>query len=175
MAYNFRNVLVNLNEEIRKSGGGGEIPAIKLDVSQLKVSMASVSAQVADIMQTLQNLNPSTTEKCIGKWVDGTTDLYEKWFYFSTLTYDQENSIPSGLINENIIELSGYCDLVRSGAKYHIPLNYCVKEDDRFSGYYDYTNHAVGLWILSNFDTITGYVKLIYTKNTVQTKKGGKK
>lgn len=104
MAYNFKNALVNLNEEIRKSGGGGDLPAIKLAVSQLQVSMAavkssvaSVSAQVADIMQTLQDLNPSTTEKEIGVDIDGITPIYER-------TWDLSES-PVALTNGNWVDV----------------------------------------------------------------------
>lgn len=111
MAYNFKNALVNLNEEIRKSGGGGsDLPAVKLAVSQLQVSMAavkssvaSVSAQVADIMQTLQNLNPSTSEKEIGVDIDGVTPIYER-------TWDLSES-PVALTNGNWVDVLSGTDI----------------------------------------------------------------
>lgn len=58
MAYNFKNALVNLNEEIRKSGGGGggQIPALQLAVSQLQVSMTAVKSSVASVSAEVERI-----------------------------------------------------------------------------------------------------------------------
>ena len=91
MAYNQKNIIVNLIEEARKGGGGGgQIPALQLAVSQLQVSMtavkssvANVSAEVAAIKATLASLNPSTTEHEVGTWVDD-RPIYECTFDFGS-------------------------------------------------------------------------------------------
>lgn len=86
MAYNFKNALVNLNEEIRKSGGGGggDLPAIKLDVSQLKVSMAEVKASVANIDQEVDRikeqlaaLSPKSVETDTGLTLPDGSHIYQ--------------------------------------------------------------------------------------------------
>lgn len=104
MAYNFKNVLVNLNEEIRKGGGGGgDLPAVKLDVSQLKidvsklqVSMAAVKGSVAivsgevdrikGILSDLMSYTASDKVQ-IGTWSDG------RPVWRQVFTFDSEISV----------------------------------------------------------------------------------
>lgn len=107
MAYNFKNALVNLNEEIRKSGGGGgsDLPAVKLAVSQLQVSMAAVksslsavSSDVATIKATLESLQTyGSSIVTIGK--SGTNDV-KRW----TITFEggQKSISPNSWLDTGI-------------------------------------------------------------------------
>lgn len=129
MAYNFRNALVNLNEEIRKSGGGGggDLPAVKLAVSQLQVSMtavkgslANVSGEVDRIKSVLSSLMSYTaSEKVqIGTWSDG-RPVWRQVYTFESDLQVSNSSWTTTTIPKGNIELLLHAELVASaGAVY---------------------------------------------------------
>lgn len=109
MAYNFKNTLVNLNEEIRKNGGG-DLPAVKIAVSQLKVSMAAVKSSVANvsaevdaIKMTLQSLTTFTSgaTKTGEKWVDG-RDIYHGYYDLGSLVNFSSEWTNTNISNSDI-------------------------------------------------------------------------
>lgn len=112
MAYNFKNALVNLNEEIRKNNSGGDLPAVKLAVSQLQVSMAAVKSSVASVSEEVQRIKSdlqslssySETPQKIGTWLDGRS-VYRAIHIFDpliTITTDWSNLF-AAVNNEDII------------------------------------------------------------------------
>ena len=181
MAYNFKNALVNLNEEIRKSGGGGsDIPAIKLDVSQLKIdvsqlqvsmtavksSVSNVSAQVAAIQATLESLNPSTIERKIGTWIDG-SDLFEKTIDLGSDVALTENVWAE--TNVNIGEtFGGFIFIVGCEG---------TSADGIYKGQLQVRGDTGNLLqiVSSGVSSTVRYLTLKYKKVTTQNKKGGKK
>ena len=97
MAYNMQNALVNLNEAIRKGGGGGDLPAVKLEVSQLKVDVSQLKVSMATIKSSVVNVNDqiaairgilaslseyTETETKVGKYLGD--DLYRCTWVFET-------------------------------------------------------------------------------------------
>ena len=96
MGYNMQNILVNFNEQIKKGGGGGSIPALQLAVSQLQVSMASVKSSVASVSAEVDRIKADlaavesyrSTPSKIG--TTGTADIERV-----VIAFDDAVSIPS--------------------------------------------------------------------------------
>lgn len=170
MAYNFKNALVNLNEEIRKfGGGGGQIPALKLAVSQLQVSMtavkssvANVSAEVDAIKTTLQSLTTfaSDATKTGEKWVDG-RDIYHGYYDLgSTITFGSDWTNTN--INNSDIDIVFQAAAINETGVYRGNI-----QIDPNTGSYVRCQ-------ISGGGTATRYIYLKFVK-TAPTRKGGKK
>ena len=82
MAYNFKNALVNLNEEIRKGGGGGgqiaaDVAALKASVLEIRSSVAGINQDIDTIKATLESLSEvGSVESVAGMW--GNKPLYKR-------------------------------------------------------------------------------------------------
>lgn len=127
MAYNFRNALVNLNEEIRKSGGGGggQIPALQLAVSQLQVSVSQLQVSMADVKSSVVNVSSrveaihrtltelstyeNTTDVTIGQTPDGKEVMRHQFSFDSLKTLDTSTATATDLqssVVDSILALS---------------------------------------------------------------------
>ena len=112
MAYNFKNALVNLNEEIRKGGGGGgqiaaDVAALKASVIEIRSSVAGINQDVDTIKATLRGLLGYSSEETVigtysGKDVVRAIIIFESDLSVSYTTWTDTNisSIGKGLIFE---------------------------------------------------------------------------
>lgn len=110
MAYNMQNILVNLSKT-SGGGGGGQIPALQLAVSQLQVSMAdvkssvaNVSAQVEQIKATLASLKGYTESGSIVGSYNGSNIIRKVFNYDSPITIGYNSWTDTGIsVSDNNI------------------------------------------------------------------------
>ena len=188
MAYNFKNALVNLNEEIRKGGGGGggQIPALQLAVSQLQISMtqvkasvANVSAEVNAIKQTLANLSPSENEHIVGKWIDG-SDLYEKTIVESVNITTNSSYIDTGVPSDSVVKMwiVPGMSYIENSTTVFMPLPYVHSASTSIVGGFLDLSETNARFNIRAGSGATGTQTLALTVRYVkkaQTRKGGKK
>lgn len=175
MAYNMQNALVNLNEAIRKGGGGGggDLPAVKLAVSQLQVSMtavkgslANVSGEVDRIKSVLNSLMSYTaSEKVqIGTWSDG-RPVWRQVFTFDNDLQVSSSSWTTTAIPKGDKDLLLHAELVGSSGAVYPSSAIC----------YETTVDFVRLMTARSGNVTIRTVILEFVETAPVQKKGGKK
>lgn len=171
MAYNFKNALVNLNEEIRKSGGGGgggggDLPAIKIAVSQLQVSMTTVEGEVDRIKSVLNTITGFDDEEHeVGTWIDG-SNIYEKTIYIATITKSTTwNNVAHGISNlGRVIDISGSFLASDSGRFYNVNVSRPNENNGIIFGCDETNLLYMNSWLA---DACDAYITIKYTKVSV--------
>ncbi len=141
------------------------------DVQELEVKVAALSASVLSIGEKIENVTEySTTERVVGKWVDG-SDIYEKTYNFGSLPDTNTKIIQHGITDLNkIIELSGYCYGIPSGFDrefyYPLPLVSVSSPISLFA-----TEDDIQIQTASDRTSLSAYVTIKYTKNAASTTK----
>lgn len=99
---------------------------------------ASYNMQSVSSSAVARAISYSETEHIVGYWIDGTTPVYEKTFYF---TYTQDTYatfyLPSG---RNLIEARGY---IRNNAQVNFPIPFHRYENTTGNWYETYV-YAIG-------------------------------
>lgn len=89
---------------LKKSNG--DIHELELEVAQLSASVLSIELDVANLSASVLTIGEkledattySTSEKVVGKWVDG-SDLYEKTINFGALPNSDTKSVAHNISN----------------------------------------------------------------------------
>lgn len=149
----------------KKILGGGS----SADVQELKVEVAALSASVLTIGEKVENVTEySTTEKIVGKWIDG-SDIYEKTLSVESLTVG-ETSIQHGIQNaDRLIDVYGtalydskyiFIPYVSTNAIYNIGI-----------GNFSTTTIDVGIGSGFSGGLTDATITLRYTKTAAESKK----
>ena len=113
---NLHDAFADLAANIEEGGGGSSSAEdVSYDNSDSGLSAENVQAAIDEIvseMPTPTSQDYSTTERIVGKWIDGTTDVYERTFYATNLQIsdNQYFVIDSTFTNSSIdllVECSG--------------------------------------------------------------------
>lgn len=118
--------------------------------------------------------NYSTTEKVIGKWIDG-KPLYQRTYVFTGPNAELK-TIDSNLTNENVVKIEGQCVRSSDGVSGPIPFfpditNVAITDFTSFLKYvmtlfYNNDSHKIMVSTTGDRSEFTCYVTLKYTKTT---------
>lgn len=152
--------------------------AIQISANQISYNTTSVADALDSMYQTMFSNNYSTTEKVVGKWING-KPLYQKTINIGTLPNNTTKAVDTGLLNESIEDFINIGGFTRKTDKlYYRPLPYVYSTDGTGTGHastpYVLSN---GLWvqkgttnweikIVTGYDRSNeeGYVTIQYTK-----------
>ena len=107
--------------------------------------------------------NYSTTEQVVGKWIDGTTDVYEKTIEITALPNNNEGSTAHGISNiGNIISIDG----VATSSNDVIPIPYTNVDNLTYQIQLSITAANMVIKTKIDFSAYSGVVILRYTKSS---------
>lgn len=110
---NLHDAFADIAANIEESGGGSTVEVTQVLESGTKIATVTVDEVPTDLYApTPASEDYSTTERVVGKWIDGTTDVYERTFYNSNLTLtDNQYYVVSNEMNSSnldiLVDISG--------------------------------------------------------------------
>lgn len=108
------DAFADIADKIEGGGGGGStVEVTQVVTSGTKIATITVDDTPTDLYApAASSQDYSTTERVVGKWIDGTTDVYEKTFYANNLQltdnlyYVVSTDMTSAGIN-NLVSING--------------------------------------------------------------------
>lgn len=142
-----------------------------MSTTTIKAKDAALRNNIEDIRDRIINLVAdiyTTTERKIGKWIDG-SDLYQRTFEVTTgLANNVWNPTVLGTTGISIVYYEGYVYWNYNGEpNVRIPLNYYSNGDDRSLGYITSGGTDIGIRAYindSNYTIDKAIVTIKYTK-----------
>ena len=140
-----------------------------VDVTQVQTSGTKIATISVDNVDTdiyapsASGHNYSTSEQVVGKWIDGTTDVYEKTYTAESVVASQALFIPHGITGlDTVISLFGGCKT--TDRFYPLPF---VENDVSYQRYLAISSTDIIVGNASNAMAITKIVVTIrYTKTS---------
>ena len=166
------NLIAILKKGFEEAEAGSDVEVTQVQSSGTKIASIAVGEESTDIYAPSAAHNYSTTEQIVGKWIDGTTNVYEKTFIKdSDIIQDSDfkNTFDVTDLNINkIIEISG--SYYRSGEDLDLQYSFggsCRPENNTgtyVAGRYNGINKQ--LQVASTYtDVIAIYITMKYIKN----------
>ena len=168
------NRTLNLNTQVT---GSVDVSAVELPVGDTvsvnpiqttgtiiaEVTVNNVTSQIKAPSASTPVHTYSTTEQVVGKWIDGTTDVYEKLIEFEALPNNTTKSVAHNISNADIVFIHDAFAINSSGNSFALP-----KASDAFSYQIDISVNRtnVEIWCGSDRSAYNGYVVLRYTKSS---------
>ena len=132
--------------------------------SGTKIASVKVDNETTDLYAPSAEHNYSSTEQIVGKWIDGTTDVYEKTIEFNNVSKD--GSVSLGITSVNMIFMEN--GLYYSGETYTpIPYVHGTAALNQ-GGFFQIEEDTSATWnIRCGSDapsTVSGFITFRYTK-----------
>lgn len=170
--------LYGMIEDLKKkiqAGGGSEVTITPALESGVKIADYAIGSDEGSLFAPSNMHSYSTTEHIIGKWIDGTTDVYECTFYLaSASTEDAQVGDLSELNVGTVIEGNG---VFTNQAGVICPISYSHYTDE-YDVTFLITSTKESLELRSgtgNRNLTDIYITLRYTKAPAEAKKTTKK
>lgn len=159
------DAFADIADKIEGGGGGGStVEVTQVLESGTKIATITVDDTPTDLYApAASSQNYSTTERVVGKWIDGTTDVYEKTYTAESVSTAQALYIPHGITGlDTVISLFGGCKT--TDRFYPLPF---VENDISYQRYLAATATDIIVGNASNAMAITKIVIVIrYLKAT---------
>lgn len=156
---------VTVMDELKNSGGAGTVTAasVTYDNTSSGLTADDVQEAIDEVVTMIPSVaGYSTTEHVVGKWIDGTTDVFEKTISLGTLPASGSTTVAHGISNYGrLVSLIGSA----KGPASDIPLPYPIKSDATggITIYTDATN--ITLAVATDYSNYTNaYITMRYTK-----------
>lgn len=94
------DAFADIADKVEGGGGGSTVEVTQVLSSGTKIATITVDDTPTDLYApAASSQNYSTTERVVGKWIDGTTDVYERTWDFSSspIVLEYNNWVDSGI------------------------------------------------------------------------------
>ena len=134
----------------------GELNTLAGTVSGQQTQIEDLEDITSDLQETTEY---STTEKVIGKWINGEL-LYRKIVTINSLPNATSTSYPHGISNPNIVKING----IATNNTVYFPIPFYRANDTLGIEIYC-TKTDIVITTGTDRTELTGYIELLYTKN----------
>lgn len=164
------NLVQILRDGLEQASAGSSVEVTQVVSSGTKIASVKVDDETTDLYapEADTNINYSTDEQIIGKWIDGTTDVYMK--YFNISSYTSGTPVDLGLPKSyTIIDGSMTFTLANGAVVFGLyQIESYVNPQGNNTAIYVYSstgdNYLMGSNIPSGKEPSNIFIKLIYIK-----------
>ena len=116
------NLVQILRDGLEQATAGSTVEVTQVVSSGTKIASVKVDNETTDLYAPGAMHNYSTTEHVVGKWIDGTTDVYEKTIVYTPESAITGNATIADVTGLNIIRYTAVADNATNGNSFAIPL-----------------------------------------------------
>ena len=126
------NLVQILRDGFEQATAGSTVEVTQVVSTGTKIASVKVDDNTTDLYAPIAAHNYSSTPVLIGKWIDGTTDIYEVVLTGTTNNVGGEEDIDVSSLNiGRIYEMS----VIVQNSTGDVPLNYYSEASDRFNAF----------------------------------------
>ena len=152
-----------LAEGLENAEAGSQVEVTAIQESGTKIATITIDEEATDIYAPTSEVIYSTTERKIGKWIDG-TDIYEKTINVGEVAATASKDVPHGITLGKLISAQGSAYFTASTMWAPIPY---VDNDASYQRYCYVTDTNVRIGGAANASALSeSYVTIRYTKAT---------
>lgn len=105
------DAFADIADKVEGGGGGSTVEVTQVVSTGTKIATITVDDTPTDLYApAASSQDYSTTERVVGKWIDGTTDVYEKTYTFTTASDNNITEYAYTDIMDKVINYSGIMD-----------------------------------------------------------------